>query len=66
MGPARHLSGAAIGAFLHSLDSLKVAGVIAFGGATMAAILLPSRPAPTPSNVEEPVVELTALETRAS
>jgi len=36
---------AAIGAFLHSFAwSLRVAGAVAFGGAVMAAALLPSRP----------------------
>jgi len=44
--PARRLTAAAVGAFVHSLSgSLHVAGAIAFGGAAMAVALLPSRPA---------------------
>jgi EmrB/QacA subfamily drug resistance transporter len=44
-GTARALSLASVGAFLHSLaGSLRVAGVIALGGAAMAASLLPARP----------------------
>ena len=43
--PARQLTAAAVGAFLHSFSGgLQVAGAIAFGGAAMAALLLPSRP----------------------
>ena len=43
--PAHNLSVAAIGAFLHSLHGgCTVAGVVALGGAIMAAALLPSRP----------------------
>jgi hypothetical protein len=43
--PAHNLSVAAIGAFLHSLQGgCTVAGVVALGGAIMAAALLPSRP----------------------
>jgi hypothetical protein len=39
------LAGAAIDAFLHSFSwSLRVAGLVAFGGALLAATLLPSRP----------------------
>jgi hypothetical protein len=39
------LAAAAINAFLHSFSwSLRVAGLVAFGGAVLAATLLPSRP----------------------
>jgi predicted MFS family arabinose efflux permease len=42
---AHGLSAAAVGAFLHSLaGGCRVAGTVAFGGAVMAASLLPSRP----------------------
>jgi hypothetical protein len=57
--PAHHLSAAAVGAFLHSFaGSLRVAGAVAFGGAVMAATLLPSRPALTRSadEAEQPAV----------
>jgi hypothetical protein len=64
--PARHLSGVAIGAFLHSLDSLRVAAAIAFGGAAMAAILLPSRPGSTSTTVDVEVVELVEVDAEAS
>jgi EmrB/QacA subfamily drug resistance transporter len=60
--PARHLSAAAIGAFLHSLGSLRVAGAIALGGAAMAAILLPSRPTPPPTDREAPLVALAEVD----
>jgi len=58
--PARRLTSAAVAAFLHSLSgSLHVAGAVAFGGAAMAAVLLPSRPTvPAPAPVEEPPVVL--------
>jgi hypothetical protein len=43
--PAQGLATSAIDAFLHSFSwSLRVAGVVAFGGAVLAAALLPSRP----------------------
>ncbi len=46
--PAHALSNAAADAFLHSFSgSLQFAGVVAFAGALMAAILLPSRPMST-------------------
>jgi EmrB/QacA subfamily drug resistance transporter len=52
--PAHRLTTSAVEAFLHSFHgSLRVAGAIAFGGAAMAAALLPSRPrvpAPIPSD----------------
>jgi EmrB/QacA subfamily drug resistance transporter len=55
-GPARDLTDAATGAFLHSFSgSLVVAGAIALAGALMAAILLPSRPGITPGAQEQPV-----------
>ena len=60
--PARHLSAAAIGAFLHSLGSLRVAGVVALGGAVMAAALLPSRPTVRPAVDAPPAVEASASE----
>jgi hypothetical protein len=42
---AHAVSGAAVGAFLHSLaGSLRLAAAIALGGSAMAAMLLPSRP----------------------
>jgi EmrB/QacA subfamily drug resistance transporter len=42
---ASGLSTSAIGAFLHSFSwSLRLAGVVAFGGALLAAAILPSRP----------------------
>ncbi len=58
--PARRLTSAAVAAFLHSLSgSLHVAGAVAFGGAAMAAVLLPSRPTvPALAPVEEPPVVL--------
>jgi EmrB/QacA subfamily drug resistance transporter len=53
--PARHLTTAAVGAFLHSFNgSLKVAGAIAFAGAVIAAALLPSRPV-TLQDAETPI-----------
>jgi EmrB/QacA subfamily drug resistance transporter len=43
--PAQALATSAIDAFLHSFSwSLRVAGLVAFGGAVLAAALLPSRP----------------------
>jgi EmrB/QacA subfamily drug resistance transporter len=43
--PGQNLAMDAIDAFLHSFAwSLRVAGVVAFGGALLAAALLPSRP----------------------
>src|SRR5437867_5517660 len=43
--PAQALATSAIDAFLHSFAwSLRVAGLVAFGGAILAAALLPSRP----------------------
>jgi EmrB/QacA subfamily drug resistance transporter len=43
--PAHELVAAAIGAFLHSFAwSLRLAAAVAFGGAVIAAVLLPSRP----------------------
>jgi hypothetical protein len=39
------LAGAATGAFLHSLEgALRLASGVAFGGAVLAAALLPARP----------------------
>jgi predicted MFS family arabinose efflux permease len=53
--PARQLSTAAIGAFLHSLaGSLRVGGTVALGGAAMAAALLPARPRGAPTVLEAP------------
>jgi EmrB/QacA subfamily drug resistance transporter len=53
--PARHLTTTAVGAFLHSFTgSLQVAGAIAFAGAVIAAMLLPSRPG-TPPDAEAPI-----------
>jgi EmrB/QacA subfamily drug resistance transporter len=53
--PARHLTAAAVGAFLHSFNgSLMVAGAIAFAGAVIAAALLPSRPV-APPDAEPPI-----------
>jgi hypothetical protein len=44
-GPAHALAGAATGAFLHSLEgALRLASGVAFGGAVLAAALLPARP----------------------
>jgi EmrB/QacA subfamily drug resistance transporter len=44
---AQHLTDAAIGAFLHSLEGgCRVAGIVALAGAIIAAALLPSRPQP--------------------
>jgi predicted MFS family arabinose efflux permease len=44
---AHNLSGAAVGAFLHSLNGgCRVAGAVALAGAVIAAALLPSRPTP--------------------
>jgi hypothetical protein len=44
--PGRHLAASAIGAFLHAMAwAVGVAGVVAFGGAVLAAALLPARPA---------------------
>ena len=62
--PARRLTAAAVGAFLHSFNgSLQVAGAIAFGGAAMAAALLPSRPTvPAPTPVEAPLVALAKVD----
>ena len=49
------LAAAAINAFLHSFSwSLRVAGLVAFGGAVLAATLLPSRPGRDPSADGEP------------
>ena len=47
LGPVgQHLARSAIGAFLHSMSgAVLVAGIVAFGGAILAAALLPSRPA---------------------
>ena len=47
LGPVgQHLAQSAIGAFLHSMSgAVLVAGIVAFGGAILAAALLPSRPA---------------------
>jgi hypothetical protein len=43
--PGQALASSAIDAFLHSFAwSLRVAGLVAFGGAVLAATLLPSRP----------------------
>jgi hypothetical protein len=53
--PAQHLRIAAVGAFLHSLGSLRIAGAIALGGAIMAAALLPSRPRVTAAVETAPV-----------
>src|SRR5438270_1324401 len=44
-GPAHALAAAATGAFLHSLQgALRLASGVAFGGALLAAALLPARP----------------------
>jgi EmrB/QacA subfamily drug resistance transporter len=43
--PGQALAASAVGAFLHSFSwSLRAAGLVAFGGAILAATLLPSRP----------------------
>jgi hypothetical protein len=53
--PAHHLTAAAVGAFLHSFTGgLQVAAVIAFAGAVIAAVLLPSRPG-TPQDTLAPI-----------
>jgi hypothetical protein len=58
--PARQLSSAAIGAFLHSFSgSLRVAGAVALGGAGMAAALLPARPGVRTTTVEPALVPVT-------
>jgi hypothetical protein len=45
VGPAHALAAAATGAFLHSLEgALRLASGVAFGGALLAAALLPARP----------------------
>jgi hypothetical protein len=45
VGPAHALAAAATGAFLHSLQgALRLASGVAFGGAVLAAALLPARP----------------------
>jgi len=55
---ARTLTVAAINAFRHSLSgACWVAGSVAVGGAVMAAVLLPSRPA-VPTPVTEPDTEV--------
>ena len=55
---AHGLSAAAIGAFLHSFaGSVRVAGIVALGGAFMAAALLPSRPAPQLAEGEDVALE---------
>jgi EmrB/QacA subfamily drug resistance transporter len=47
--PAHHLTTTAVDAFLHSFTgSLQVAAAIAFAGAVIAAVLLPSRPGSLP------------------
>jgi EmrB/QacA subfamily drug resistance transporter len=52
---AHNLSGAAVGAFLHSLNGgCRVAGAVALAGAVIAAALLPSRPAPPVAPAEAP------------
>jgi EmrB/QacA subfamily drug resistance transporter len=62
--PARGLSDAAVGAFLHSMSgSFRTAGAIALGGALVAAVLLPSRPnAGRPDLELVPPVEQPSLE----
>jgi hypothetical protein len=64
--PGQALAAAAIGAFLHSFSwSLRVAGLVAFGGALLAAALLPSRPGREPAPVVEDdraVVDVAASE----
>ncbi len=64
--PAQALATSAIDAFLHSFAwSLRVAGLVAFGGAILAAALLPSRPGRKTSSdieIDRDVVDVAALE----
>jgi EmrB/QacA subfamily drug resistance transporter len=64
--PGQNLATDAIDAFLHSFSwSLRVAGLVAFGGAVLAAALLPSRPGREPAPVVEDdgvVVDVAASE----
>jgi EmrB/QacA subfamily drug resistance transporter len=54
-GPARHLGIAAIRSFLHAMSGgVRVAGVVALGGAVLAGALLPSRPGEAASVSVEP------------
>jgi EmrB/QacA subfamily drug resistance transporter len=58
---AADLATSAIGAFLHSFSwSLRAAGLVAFGGALLAAALLPSRPGREAGTTE--VVSLDAVD----
>ena len=58
--PAQGLATSAIDAFLHSFSwSLRVAGLVAFGGAVLAAALLPSRPGREASSEGETTEVLT-------
>jgi EmrB/QacA subfamily drug resistance transporter len=60
--PGQALAAAAVGAFLHSFSwSLRVAGLVAFGGAVLAAALLPSRPGREPGSAMEMVDEVTEV-----